>query len=107
MWSWCGAVLQQKGRAVAFFNRSLRIKHQALSIYDKEMLAVLLAVKNWHPYLIGRHFSIKTDHQNLKFLIDKQAITPYQQKCVVKMLEYDYSVSYRKRSLSLVVDALS
>lgn len=43
-----GAVLQQKGEPVAFFSRALGVKHQTLSIYDKEMLVVLLAVKKWH-----------------------------------------------------------
>lgn len=38
-------VLQQKGKLVAFFSKALGVKHQALSIYDKEMLVVILAVK--------------------------------------------------------------
>lgn len=38
-------VLQQKGKPVAFFSKAFRVKHHALSIYDKEMLATLLAVK--------------------------------------------------------------
>lgn len=73
-----GAVLHQKGRPVAFFSKGLGVKHQALSIYDKEMLAVLLAVKKWHTYVVGRRFQIRTDHQSLKFLADRQAITPFQ-----------------------------
>ncbi|KAJ8759726.1 hypothetical protein K2173_009827 [Erythroxylum novogranatense] len=40
-----GAVLTQKGRPLAFFNKALGPKHQALSIYEKEVMAVLLAVK--------------------------------------------------------------
>ncbi|KAA3461561.1 peroxidase 64 [Gossypium australe] len=38
-----GAVLQQNGRLVAFFSKALGVKYQAMSIYEKEMLAVLLA----------------------------------------------------------------
>ncbi|KAA3468521.1 Transposon Ty3-I Gag-Pol polyprotein [Gossypium australe] len=102
-----GAVLQQRGKPVAFFSRSLGIKHQALSIYDKEMLAVLLAVKKWHSYLVGRPVVIKIDHQSLKFLSEKKAITPYQQKWVSKMLGYDYSIVYRRGSQNIVADVLS
>lgn len=40
-----GAVLQQKGGPVAFFNKGLSVRHQVLSIYEKDML-VVLAVKN-------------------------------------------------------------
>ena len=51
-----GAVLSQLGRPVAFFSKALSMKHQALSVYEKEMLAILLAVKKWNSYLMGRHF---------------------------------------------------
>lgn len=69
--------------------------HQALSIYEKEMLAVLLAVKKWYAYMVGRPFLICTDHQSLRFLAYREAITPYHQKWVAKMLGYDYSIAYR------------
>lgn len=71
------------------------------------MLAILLAVKKWHSYLVGRYFFIKTDHQSLKFLSKQQAITLYQQKWVAKMLGYDFSISYRKGAQNTVADALS
>ncbi|KAA3480782.1 reverse transcriptase [Gossypium australe] len=38
-----GAILQQKGKPIAFFNNGLGVRHQALSIYEKEMFVVLLA----------------------------------------------------------------
>ncbi|KAL4319444.1 hypothetical protein GQ457_18G018050 [Hibiscus cannabinus] len=102
-----GAVLSQKGKPLAFFSRGLGVRHQGLSVYEKEMMAVLMAVKKWSPYLIGRHFKIKTDHQSLKFLAENQAITPSQQKWVVKMMGYDYEVQYRKGINNIVADVLS
>ncbi|GMI64094.1 hypothetical protein HRI_000078700 [Hibiscus trionum] len=71
------------------------------------MLAVLLAVKKWSAYLLGRHFRIKTDHQSLRFLTNQQAITPSQQKWVVKMMGFDYEVCYRKGIHNKVADVLS
>ncbi|GMJ12141.1 hypothetical protein HRI_004883300 [Hibiscus trionum] len=65
-----GAVLTQNGRTLAFFSKGLGVKHQALSVYEKEMLVVLVAVKKWSNYLIERHFKIKTDHQSLRFLTE-------------------------------------
>ena len=75
-----GAVLSQQGRPVAFFNKALFVQHQALSVYDKKMLAILMAIKKWNAYLLGRHFQIKTDHHSLKFLLDQPTHTPAQQK---------------------------
>ena len=74
-----GAVLTQKGRLIAYFSKALGPRHQVLSVYDKEMLAILLAVKKWNAYLLGRHFHIKTDHHSLKFLLDQRTNTPAQQ----------------------------
>ncbi|KAL4379068.1 hypothetical protein GQ457_02G036740 [Hibiscus cannabinus] len=102
-----GAVLVQKGRPLAFFSKGLGSKHQKLSVYEKEMLAVLMAVKKWLPYLIGCHFKIKTDHQSLRFLAENQAITPAQQKWVAKMMGLDYEVVYKKGTHNVVADTLS
>jgi len=38
------AVLIQEGHPIAYFSEALAQKHQALSTYDKELMAVVLAV---------------------------------------------------------------
>lgn len=73
-----GAILSQKGRTLAYFSKVLSTKHQALLVYEKEMLAILAAVKKWNAYLLGRHFQIKTNHHSLKFLLDQKTNTPTQ-----------------------------
>jgi len=40
-------------------------------IYEKEMLATLHALKKWRPYLMGRHFKVKMDHDSLKYFLEK------------------------------------
>ncbi|GKA84715.1 reverse transcriptase [Tanacetum coccineum] len=42
-----GAVLQQDGHPIAYISKSLALKHQAFSTYEKEFLAVLMALKKW------------------------------------------------------------
>ena len=102
-----GAVLSQGGRPIAYFSKGLSPKHQVLSVYEKEMMAILAAVKKWNAYLMGRHFQIKTDHYSLKFLLDQQATTPAQQTWIIKMMGYDYKVVFRKGVTNTVADALS
>ena len=70
-----GAVLMQKGHPLAFINKALSVAHQGLSAYDKEMMAILFAVKKWHYFLVGRHFIIKTDHQPLKYMLEQKVTT--------------------------------
>ena len=102
-----GAVLLQQGRPIAFFSKALAAQHQGLSVYEKEMLAVVNAVQKWRPYLLGGHFIIKTDHQSLKYLMDQKISTPSQQKWLSKLMGYDYEVQYKKGSENVTADALS
>lgn len=53
-----GAVLSQKGRPIAFMSKGIAATKQTWSIYEKEMLAILEAIRCWRPYLIGRRFKL-------------------------------------------------
>lgn len=63
-----GAVLMQQGRPIAFLSKALGIKNKQLSIYEKEFLALIMAVDKWRPYLQRTEFEIRTDHKALSFL---------------------------------------
>jgi hypothetical protein len=45
-----GAVLLQKDRPIAFLSKALSLQHQQLSIYEKEFLALIMAVDKWRQY---------------------------------------------------------
>lgn len=66
-----GAVLMQEGHPLAYLSKSLCAKNQALSTYEKECMAILLAVEKWRPYLQTVPFTIKTDHKSLLYLTDQ------------------------------------
>jgi len=72
-----GAVLMQEGHPIAYFSKGLAPRHHSLSTYEKELLAVVLAVEKWRPYLLGRHFIIKTDHFSLKYLLGQKFTTVF------------------------------
>jgi hypothetical protein len=63
-----GVVLLQDGHPVAFLSKALSVQHRALSIYEKDFLALLMAVERWRPYLRRNEFVIKTDHHSLTYL---------------------------------------
>jgi len=60
-------VLMQDERPIAFESHPIKGKYLHKAIYEKEMLAILHALKKWQPYLMGRHFKIKTHHDSLKY----------------------------------------
>jgi hypothetical protein len=71
------------------------------------MLAIMHAIDLWHPYLLGKHFQIKTDHQSLKYFLEQCISTPEQQKWVNKLFGYNYEIIYKKCKDNVVLDALS
>ncbi|GJR50614.1 retrovirus-related pol polyprotein from transposon TNT 1-94 [Tanacetum coccineum] len=95
-----GALLQQKGHPIAYMSKTLSLKHQSLSTYEKEFLAVLLALEKWRGYLLDRHFIIKTDHFSLKYLLHQRITTPTQMKWLPKLIGFDYEVIYKKGNLA-------
>lgn len=65
-----GAMLRQpdndgSDRLVAYFSRKLLPREERYSTIEKECLAIKLGVQAFHVYLIGRSFTIQTDHRSL------------------------------------------
>jgi hypothetical protein len=102
-----GAVLIQEGRPLDFTNKQLSERHLGQSIYEKEMLVILHAVDLWHPYLLGKCFQIKTDHQSLKYFLEKRPSSLEKQKWVTKLFGYDFEIIHKKGKENVVADALS
>eukprot|EP00253_Pinus_taeda_P013528 PITA_13528 len=91
-----GVVLMQDERPISFESRPIKGKFLSKSIYEKEMLAILHALKKWRTYLMGRHFKVKTDHDSLKYFLEQRLSFEEQQKWVTKMLGYDFEIIYKK-----------
>src|ERR1700690_3059298 len=97
----------QDERPIAFEIRPIKGKFLHKVIYEKEMLAILHALKKWRPYLMGRHFKVKTDHDSLKYFLEQILSSEEQQKLVTKMLGCDFEIIYKKGKQNVVADALS
>jgi hypothetical protein len=102
-----GIVLMQEGQPLAFTSKQLSKINLVKSIYEKEMLAIFHVVDLWCPYLLGKHFKIKTNHQSLMYFLEQRLSSPEQQKWVTKMFGYYYEIIYNKGKDNFVVDALS
>lgn len=64
-----GAVLMQQRQPIAFFSKALSEGNLTKSVYEKELMALVLAIQHWRHYLLGRPFVVYTDHKSLKHFL--------------------------------------
>jgi hypothetical protein len=102
-----GAVLMQRGRPIAFFSKSLGPKAMAASIYEKEAMAILEAIKKWKHYFASTSLIIRTDQQSLKYIQEQRLVEGIQHKLRIKLLGLNYTVEYKQGRTNKVADALS
>jgi hypothetical protein len=77
-----------------------------LSTYEKEYLAILVAVEQWRHYLQYGEFLIRTDQKSLIHLHGQRLHTPWQQKVFTKLLGLQYKIVYKQDSENRVADCI-
>jgi len=102
-----GAVLMQSGHPIAYLSKSLGIKAQALSTYEKECLTLIMAVTKWKPYLQHKKFTILTDQKSLIHMGGQKIHQGMQKKAFLKLLGLQYKLVYKKGLENKAADALS
>jgi len=102
-----GAVLMQSGQPIAFLSKALGEKHKALSIYEKEFLALIVTVEKWKHYLQRQEFVILTDHKSLSYLSEQNLHSEMQRKAMTRLMGLQFKIVYRKGKDNIAADALS
>lgn len=102
-----GAVLMQNGHPLAYVSKPLGVKNQGLSTYEKEYLAILVAIDQWRSYLQLAEFIIYTDQKALTHLNDQRLHTIWQQRVFTKLLGLQYRIVYKKGCDNSAADSLS
>ena len=106
-----GAVLEQESEngphPVAFASRKLSGAERNYPVHERELLAIVYALKEWRPYLHGSRFVIKTDHHPLRYLDTQTNLSKRQMRWMETLQEYDYEIVYVQGKFNVVADALS
>ena len=101
-----GAVLEQDGKVVAYASRVLTKAEKSYSVIQQECLAIVYALKQFRQYLLGRPFTLQTDHAPLQWL-SSQKMEGLLCRWALSLQEFDFNIEYRKGAANANADALS
>ncbi|RXW14484.1 hypothetical protein EST38_g11370 [Candolleomyces aberdarensis] len=107
-----GAVLSfgptwESARPVAFESKVLNQAERRYPVHEKEMLAVVRALKKWRSDLLGMPFFIYTDHRTLQFFEQQRDLSQRQARWMEFLCQYDGKIVYVKGDENVAADALS
>lgn len=106
-----GAVLSQgtvgTDKPVAYASRTLSDTESRYSTIERELLAIVWAVKHFRPYLYGRKFTIYTDHAPLRWVQNLKEPNSKLTRWGLRLQEYDYDIIYKNGKQNSNADALS
>ncbi|UYV71404.1 hypothetical protein LAZ67_8003007 [Cordylochernes scorpioides] len=92
---------------VQYFSRSLRKYEQNYSISELECLAIIESIEYFRVYLLGRHFTIYSDHQALVYLKNIKNPSGRLFRWSLRLSPYTFDIHYLKGKKQLEADLLS
>jgi hypothetical protein len=95
-----GAILGQRINkvpyAIYYASRTLNDAQLNYSTTEKELLAIIFALKKFRSYLIGSKFIVFTNHTSLRFLFAKKDAKPRLIRWVLLLQEFDWRLETRR-----------
>ncbi len=109
-----GATLVQrkedgKKHPIGYFSATLNEAQRNYDIYDLELLAIVLAFRNWRPLLAGSPHKVVvySDHLNLQYWRSPQKISRRVAREVLELSEYNFEIRHIAGKMNGRADALS
>ena len=106
-----GAVLSQKingeEKVIAYASRTMNSAQRNYCTTYKELLAVVTFTQHFRHYLIGRHFTIRTDHSSLRWLQNFRNIEGMVGRWLTALSPFDFTIEHRKGLSHQNADTLS
>ncbi|KAF2883624.1 hypothetical protein ILUMI_22558 [Ignelater luminosus] len=99
-------------RPISFASRTLTKAELGYSVIHKEALAIVWAVQTFSQYLVGRHFTLCTDHKPLLAIFGEYKGIPKMsagrlQRWAVFLSELDYTFKHIDGNSNVIADGLS
>ena len=110
-----GAVLQQKEedrwKPLGFFSKKLSETQQRYSTYDRELLAIYMAIQHFRHLIEGRSLTVYTDHKPIVYSLMKNTLgkndTPRRIRQLDFIMQFCSKIHHITGKENVVADTLS
>jgi len=107
-----GAVLSQiidgKRQIIDFMSKMFSPAERRYSTIEREATAILWAIEKWQFYLLGRQFTIESDHKPLHWLLSMKEAKSKLGRLALRLQEFNIKgIEYVKGEDNTMADALS
>lgn len=107
-----GAVLSfgetwETARPVAYESYQLNSAERNYPTHEKELLAIVKALKKWRSSLLNVTFQVMTDHRTLEYFSSQLDMSRRQARWAMHFAQFDFEIHYVKGEDNTVADALS
>jgi hypothetical protein len=107
----CLNQLDEEGRAhpVLYFSRKLIPAEINYDVHDKELMAIVAAMREWDVYVNSNEHEIQvfTDHKNLQTFLTTKELTRRHMRWAERLGHIKFRIIYRRGSENARADALS
>ena len=95
-----GAVLSQvqcgEEKVIAFASRTLTKAERRYSVTRKELLAVITYIHHFRQFLLGRQFTLRTDHGSFQWIQNLKEPEGQLARWLERLQEYNFEIKHWK-----------
>jgi len=97
-------------RTVEFASKTLTAAERKFSTTEKESYALVWACEKWRPYLLGRKFTLETDHEPLRMIFSTKGLDRMSLRIArwaVRLMAFNFDIKYKRGAENTIPDFFS
>ena len=94
-------------KVICYYSKCLSRSERKYCTTRKELLSVVLAVKHFHHYLIGNHFTVRSDHGSLQWLMRFKNCEGQIARWIETLSAYTFIIIHRAGRVHNNADSMS
>ena len=98
-------IIDGKEYPIAFMSKTLSVDEIKWSTIEKECYAIVYALRKFEYLLVNRHFTLRTDHENLTYVNDPPS--PKVRRWKLAIQEFDFTLEHIAGEKNIVADGFS